>query len=393
MQTISILGRQAAISLAELESLYGADVIRPIGDYAALLDCEPTDISPTRLGGVIKHAKLLTEIKSTSWYDIERFLVDTIPAHLRYVPEGKFKLGISTYGLGVKAETINSTALKLKKVIKATGRSVRVVPNKTPELNAAQVLHNQLTRSTGWELLLIKDGSRTLLAQTLYVQDIDAYAARDQARPKRDAFVGMLPPKLAQIILNLATGPTHKDIATILDPFCGTGVLLQEAILMGYKVIGTDLSDKMVEFSRENIEWLKSTLKLEGVDYTIENADATTATFPTGFDTVATETYLGQPMTSLPEREKFERIVRDVDQLHTAFLKNLHEQLQPGTRFCIAVPAWRLSNSQFHHLPTLAKLTDMGYTRLSFVHATNDQLLYNREDQLVARELVVLTRN
>ena len=138
MQTISILGRQAAISLAELESLYGADVIRPIGDYAALLDCEPTDISPTRLGGVIKHAKLLTEIKSTSWYDIERFLVDTIPAHLRYVPEGKFKLGISTYGLGVKAETINSTALKLKKVIKATGRSVRVVPNKTPELNAAQ---------------------------------------------------------------------------------------------------------------------------------------------------------------------------------------------------------------------------------------------------------------
>jgi hypothetical protein len=38
------------------------------------------------------------------------------------------------------------------------------------------------------------------------VQDIDAYAERDFERPMRDAFVGMLPPKLAQIMLNLAVG-------------------------------------------------------------------------------------------------------------------------------------------------------------------------------------------
>ncbi len=393
MQTISILGRQPAISLAELESLYGADIIRPIGDYAALLDCEPTDISPTRLGGVIKHAKLLAEIKSTNWRDIEKHLSDTVPEHIQYVPEGKFKLGISVYGLDVTPDIINRTNLKLKKLIKATGRSVRVVPNKALELNAAQVLHNQLTRSTGWELLLIRDGSQTLLAQTLYVQDINAYAARDQVRPKRDAFVGMLPPKLAQIIVNLAVGNKHSSELTILDPFCGTGVLLQEAILMGYSVIGSDISPKMVEFSNENLEWLKKSHGLSAMSYQLSVADAISATLPDNFDTVATETYLGQPMVTLPDREKFERIVREVDQLHTSFLKNLHGQLKSGTRICLAVPAWRQPNGEFRHLPTLDHLEKLGYTRTSFVHASNDELLYNREDQLVARELVVLTRN
>ena len=76
------------------------------------------------------------------------------------------------------------------------------------------------------------------------VQNISAYAMRDQKRPKRDAFVGMLPPKLAQIMINLALGDQEPKDKLLLDPFCGTGVLLQEALLMGLKVYGTDLSQK-----------------------------------------------------------------------------------------------------------------------------------------------------
>lgn len=64
--------------------------------------------------------------------------------------------------------------------------------------------------------------------RTSFVQDIESYTARDQARPMRDARVGMLPPKLAQIIINLAL--SNNDITEVLDPFCGTGVVLQEGI-------------------------------------------------------------------------------------------------------------------------------------------------------------------
>lgn len=47
-------------------------------------------------------------------------------------------------------------------------------------------------------------------------QNITALAARDQARPHTDAFVGMLPPvKLARIMVNLS----GIKKGTILDPF------------------------------------------------------------------------------------------------------------------------------------------------------------------------------
>jgi tRNA G10 N-methylase Trm11 len=40
----------------------------------------------------------------------------------------------------------------------------------------------------------------------------------------------MLPPKLAQTIVNLGTGPlTPAQSHKVLDPFCGTGTTLVEA--------------------------------------------------------------------------------------------------------------------------------------------------------------------
>ncbi len=413
IQTVCIHGRQPGLSRAELESLFGADKLVPIGDIATGLGLENQDVPFERLGGTVKLAKMLTRLDTTHWPEVEKYLAKTIPEHVQYVPEGKFKLGLSVYGLSVPVGRINATGLSLKKVIKATGRSVRIIPNKEQELNAAQILYNQLTSPTGWELAIIKDGSGTILAQTVAVQDIDAYAARDQARPMRDARVGMLPPKLAQTIVNLATGSVQKsevrslrseDSAfSILDPFCGTGVILQEAILMGYGVYGTDLEQRMVDYTKANLDWLASNFKLQAAgqrtNFKITQADATNAQWKEPFDVVAAETYLGRPFSALPAPDVLNEVVRDVDTIHRKFLQNLARQTKPGFRMCIAVPAWKLQtsearrqNSAFRHLPMLDHLTDMGYNRLSFVHAQGDELIYHRENQIVGRELVVLQR-
>ena len=93
----------------------------------------------------------------------------------------------------------------------------------------------------------------------------------------------------------------------------------------------------------------------------------------------------------LPKPNVLTEVISDVDTIHRKFLKNLSLQVKSGTRICIAVPAWK-TYTGFRHLPVLDQLTDMGYTRNSFVHARNDQLIYFRPDQVVARELVVLTR-
>jgi tRNA G10 N-methylase Trm11 len=266
---------------------------------------------------------------------------------------------------------------------------MRVVPNKEQSLNAAQVLNNKMTDQLGMELVLVRNINKTILAQTTSVQDIDAYAARDQERPARDARVGMLPPKLAQIIINLASPAKNSSL---LDPFCGTGVLLQEALLMGLNAYGTDLEERMIDYSRKNLDWLSQQYpqKLEELTYLLETGDACTFEWQS-FDTIACETYLGRPFSTEPNPDKLREVIQDVDTIHRKFLSNVARQTKTGFRMCIAMPAWHTKNG-VKHLPMLDHLTDMGYTRISFVHSKNKDLVYHRENQIVGRELVALIR-
>jgi tRNA (guanine10-N2)-dimethyltransferase len=389
-QSVAILGRQPALGRAELESLYGAKSLQPVGQQAALLNMPASQLPMSRLGGTVKAARLLSSINSTDWPRLIKYIVDNLPQYLRSIPEGKIRFGLSVYGLPTKPATMGRSCLELKKIIKRNGRSVRVVPNTASQLNAAQVIHNQLTGPTGLELLLIRQGQKTLLVQTTAVQNIDAYAARDQARPKRDAKVGMLPPKLAQTIVNLATGSSDKEV-TLLDPFCGTGVVLQEALLMGYGAVGTDLEPRMVDYSQANLDWLQQRWHLPQGKFSLEVGDATNHHWQP-FDSVAAETYLGRPFSSLPDAQTLSQVIRDVDTIHRKFLRNLASQTKPGFRACLAVPAWHVAGNSVKHLPTLDSLQEMGYTRMSFVHARNEDLVYHRPGQVVGRELVVITR-
>lgn len=390
MKLLCVLGRQPALGLAELESRFGADALQPINNEVAQLETNHGPEFFDQLGGIQKAGKILATIQTTEWNkaigQVQKHLSDL----LHETPDGKITLGLSVYGLNADHRQINAAALSLKKTIKADGRSARIVPNNEPALNTAQVIHNKLTSPNGIELLLVKDGEQLILARTGWVQDIEGYRLRDQERPMRDARVGMLPPKLAQIILNLAIG-TSEDQATVLDPFCGTGVLLQEAALSGLNILGTDIEPRMIEYTEGNIAWLKkvSGISVEKADFKV--ADATAHDWRGEFDTIAAETYLGRALSSMPDQETLQKIISDCNQIHKKFFLNVARQTQPGFRMCVGVPAWRTKNG-FKHMPVLDHLEELGYNQVSFVHAKTTDLVYRREDQIVARELVVVTR-
>ena len=410
MQSLLILGRQPALGIAELESLYGADKLQLVGDQAVIVDVDPCLLAFDRLGGSVKFAKLLTTLDTVHWRDIENFLLKVAPGHSQTMPEGKMLLGLSSIGFDVSIRQLEATGLTLKKAIRKTGRSVRLVPNKTNELNAAQVIHNKLTGTNGWELNLIKAGHKTYIAQTVKVQDIEAYTARDRERPKRDSKVGMLPPKLAQIIINLAAPrlpedklesicdiPADQQIPrpfldqTVLDPFCGTGVVLQEAALMGYHVYGTDLEQRMIDYSERNLEWLAQNWRMSEATIELKPGDATNTTWDMKVDFVASELYLGRPFTSRPTPEILAQNISDCNLIIKKFLKNIHPQLATGTRLCLAIPAWQTSPGAFKHLPLIDQIEDLGYNRVSFEHVRDSATIYFREDQFTARELIVIT--
>jgi tRNA G10 N-methylase Trm11 len=387
MTYLAILGRQPAIGIAELESRFSADALNIIAPDIAQIETDASVEVFDQLGGVTKVAKLLAHLDFSDWRRIESYVLKTFPHHLHHIPEGKITLGLSVYGLNIAPKQIQATALSLKKVIRQTGRSVRIVPNTEAVLNTAQVIHNKLTSTNGHELLIIKNNSGVLLAQTQWVQDIDAYRRRDQERPARDARVGMLPPKLAQIIINLSGATQGRHL---LDPFCGTGVVLQEGMLAGMQVLGTDLEPRMIEYSEKNLDWFCDNHLIGKESYSLEVRDATTHQW-NDFQVIACETYLGRPFSSQPDEETLRKVIQDCNVIHKKFLQNVARQTKSGFRMCIAVPAWKTKNG-FKHLPTLDNLGELGYTRMSFVHAKTQNLIYHRQDQVVARELVVLIR-
>jgi tRNA G10 N-methylase Trm11 len=413
MQSLCILGRQPALGIAELESLYGKDRVIPIGELAVGIDIDPCSLAFDRLGGSVKFCKVLTILDTVQWSEIQTFLEQAAPIHAKTMPEGKMQLGLSVYGMSVTPQRIIATGLNVKKAIRAIGRSVRLTPNKAEALSSAQVIHNHLTDPNGWELVFVRDGDKTICAQTIKVQNIRAYTLRDRERPKRDARVGMLPPKLAQIIINLATGlipdnilqtgcqpedgttknlPIPSQDKTILDPFCGTGVILQEAELMGFSTYGTDLESRMIDYSKTNLEWIKDFYPSIPDQTILETGDATMYKWPSKFDFIASETYLGQALNTIPQTDKLKVIAGTCNVIIEKFLRNISGQIPSGLRLCLAVPAWQKSTNNFMHLPLLDHLSDLGYNRVSFKYIGNEDLLYYRPDQIVARELIVITR-
>ena len=195
------------------------------------------------------------------------------------------------------------------------------------------------------------------------------------------------------MMYNLAIGKSHSILnkklnqPAILDPFCGTGVILQEAYLRGAKIYGTDLNPKMVNYTQQNIAWLT---KSQAYKLHIQQGDATIHTwnYANELNAVICETYLGQPFNSTPNPTKLEQVKGNCNNIISNFLKNIHPQISQKTALCIAIPAWRDTEiNTIHRLPLIKHIDKLGYN----LHNKNP-LLYFRENQIVARDILILTK-
>ena len=379
MKYLAVLGRQPEISIAELVlsgscRTFSSPISRALsggaspGPSPAHVEFE-SDISIdiNRFGGILKLA-----------VELEEKPLD----YLQRLPEGKITLGVSDYSKKASRKSATVEALKLKKILTRHGRSVRVVENKDAALSTATSLHNGLSGKNERKVELIKVDNGWY--RVIGVQDIDAYAKRDQARPARDAKVGMLPPKLAQILINLC-GPL-KPGSTILDPFCGTGVVLQEAVLMGYQAYGTDISERMVEYSKKNLNWL---LKSDNNLFQISQGDATSFCWEQPIDAVACEGYLGRPFSQVPTEMALKEQKQECGAIILGFLKNLAEQIEAGTPVVIAVPAWLRGSGEYERLDILDEIETMGY---NVNNKSREGLFYHRPEQIVARDIIILRK-
>ena len=410
MKYLAVLGRQPEISIAELEALFSDMQILDgscrlfsfpkndgiFGD--PLPEPSPVHVIRFETSNIVTIARLGGTLKLA----VE--LVEKPLEYLQGLPEGKITLGVSDYSKKASRKSVQQEALKLKRVLVKQGRSVRVVENKEAALSTATSLHNGLSGKNERKVELIKvdDGWYRVIG----VQDIDAYAKRDQARPARDAKVGMLPPKLAQILINLC-GPLPEN-SVILDPFCGTGVVLQEALLMGYRAYGTDINERMVEYSLRNLEYLfldplrsrpssrgslaiplPSSRTVSKQTFQVSVGDATTFQWEQPIDAVACEGYLGKPFSKIPTEMELKEQKQECGTIVLGFLKNLAPQIKTKTPVTIAAPAWLRENGEYSRLEIVDEIEKLGY---NVNNKTREGLLYHRERQVVARDILILRK-
>lgn len=94
----------------------------------------------------------------------------------------------------------------------------------------------------------------------------------DREPTKKPAFhPTSLKPKLARLLVNLA-----QPKKTIVDPFCGTGSILLEAGILGYKAVGIDIEWRSSQRAKENMRHYGSKYHLsEEKDWQIIIGDAT----------------------------------------------------------------------------------------------------------------------
>ncbi|MBQ3433117.1 hypothetical protein IJG22_02350 [Candidatus Saccharibacteria bacterium] len=443
MKYLAILGRQPEISIAELEAVSGAEwrEIPSSGRVARARLHGASALTLALQGSEIPSEGIFAPLNINRFGGTLKLAVELEEKPLEYLqglPEGKITIGVSDYSGKASRKSALDEALKLKKILVRHGRSVRVVENKEAVLSTATSLHNGLSGKNERKVELIKLDDEWY--RVIGVQDIDAYAKRDQARPARDAKVGMLPPKLAQILINLC-GQLEPG-ATVLDPFCGTGVVLQEALLMGYRAYGTDISERMVEYTKRNLDWLAqsksihsrgaslapvdlsgrpsgvaSTRKasfpsarlllrsatglarypspcqapdpLELNTFWISQGDATSYQWEQPIDAVACEGYLGKPFSQIPSEVALKEQKQECGAIVRGFLKNLAGQIKSGTPVVIAVPAWLRPSGEYERLEIVDEIEDMGY---NVSNKTREGLLYHRDGQVVARDILILRK-
>lgn len=393
-----VLGTNLSLSLAELSALYPNNEWLVYDSVAVSEFKDELDVNNLMafLGGIIKIGEVIKEISLAN----RHALMDTVKKELLSSARnddlsGKFNFGFSFYNKKRIEGDFFKLGLAIKKDLKNIGVSSRMVMSREPILSSVVVEQNKLIKN-GLEICFMVDKSRVLLGKTLVVQPFKELSKRDFGRPNRDDHSGMIPPKLAQIMINLARRD-EKDFSKkiILDPFCGSGTILMEAYLMGFKnIIGSDLSDRAVVDSKKNMDWvldLKGDKKSTGIKiFKSDVLDLAEKLEKNSVDFIVCEPYLG------PQRgyKKFDEVVAELNDLYSRSLEVLFEILKPGGHVCMIWPQFRAENNIWKLNPDLGKFKTRPTLDLKKTNTfgIKNTVVYGRAEQKVWREIVVLTK-
>lgn len=395
----AFIGHQPHLSVAELAAtvpgflLHGKiDRIIALFDSGANLDAAFLDT----LGGTVILAEKIAKEKPTL-EDVPNVLAEKL------MPiKGKVMFSLRTYGVSPK--NVKELYRKSKDLLKKKGKPSRYVGNEHKPAPSVVLRQNGLLDgSGGCEVTIIQREDEPLwIGITVGAQDVDAYTLRDMEKPVRDTTVGLLPPKLAQIMINFGLWLGKKKpeeeskIPIIFDPFCGTGVIPMECMIRKFPVLASDKSEKAVSGCTKNLDWMRKQFEIKKSDVPsrVWKQDATKKfELKETVDAIVTETSLGPALKDRPTMKEVQKLVSENEKLQADFLKNAAATL-PGVPVVCSWPVWYASKTPVYLEKIWNVATDLGYQPIlpPTIEIVDNRmsLLYRRPEQIVGREIVLL---
>ncbi|MBU2638639.1 MAG: hypothetical protein KJ955_06710 [Nanoarchaeota archaeon] len=385
---IFILGRDPELSLLELASYFRARNM----DFQIKETREKQHFSGHQnAGGVLSEsetavlislpeldfAKIIKDLAGT--VKIARVITNLDEEELYTGVSNKIKYAISSYDdsdIDELKEYLKKRMRqeKLKAVLKRSSREEAF-------LMPSDVVRHKLM-GEGFEIVVYNN----VIAKTVAVFNPYEYEKRDKERPLQRP-LHMISIRLAKMLINLS-GAKEKDV--LLDPFCGYGILLQEAMLMGLDVIGIDKSRECSDASRKNLEFTAKKYMLQSRLKIFNDDSRRLSRFVIKVNAAATEPYMGPLLNKLPTKENALLAVKELSPLYEDVLKELSKSVSGN--IAIIIPRFRLHTGERIKLNFERIIKEAGLKPVSIVPFMQFPVIYTAPDSKMEREVWVLAK-
>ncbi len=286
---IFVLGRDPELSLLELISFFESRnidfKIEYRDNYFVVASLDRFDFSIEEFGGIIKIAKVILESSDNEEVEFELNKINfDFDNKLRYGINGDeflrdyFKERFKNEG--IKAYIKNDVSR----------------PSDSLKLD--------------FEIIKVRD----FIGKIIYVSNPEVYKKRDEKRPRFDE-KKVISIRFAKILINISKAKNE-----ILDPFCGTGTILQECLLKGLNAIGLD---KDIKDAEANLKWLEKNFSLKNKYNLIEGDARKLSKYFNRVECVVTEPYLGPFMKENYNRELVLELKKELSNLYRDFFAEL----------------------------------------------------------------------
>jgi tRNA G10 N-methylase Trm11 len=384
-----IPGKNWKLSLAELVSFLEAREVKfEIDSFSKEFFAVSTEeiaavLAIADLGGILKIGTVATEFATQTVekaflqknkearMQIEREIASSgLFAEMLKAPFEKTVFGVSVYcaeeSLRLFSKIIQRfVGSSIKRELSAHGKKSKFMGfsknREYPQLSPVEVLKKNLVENKA-ETLFCIGKKQTLVSTTVAVHNPFEFQKRDIAKPNQRKIFA-IPPRLARIMVNLASCTWGK---LLLDPFCGVGTILQEALLTKAEVVGLDINPWCVQAATENLEWLKREYALKEAEYRILQGDARRLTdkIEHEVDCIATEPDLGPALRHVPTTPYATKIIDKLEPLYYSFLEEAYRILKKNGRLVLVTPYIRTRSGKPVTMPVGEKAVGIGFRRV-----------------------------